>query len=163
MQIDSSLFGQFTLIAIGVAAAYLILFWISLVIWTARDIRSRSGSILVRVICVLLVLFLFLPGLLLYAILRPRHTLEQAYLAALNEEILLHQLAIDKKCPVCHQFVEKDWLICPKCHAHLQKKCEECGRYIQSEWDVCPYCATPVLEDEPDGTGLSGFDFFTKR
>ena len=163
MQIDSSLLGQFTLIAIGVAAAYLILFWLSLVIWTARDIHARSSSGFIRVLCVLLVLFLFLPGLLLYILLRPRHTLEQTYQAALNEEVLLRQLAGNLKCPVCHQRVEKEWIVCPKCHAHLQKKCEECGRFIQAEWDVCPYCATPVLEDELDGTDLSGFENFTKR
>ena len=157
MQIDSSILGQITLVALGVAAAFLILFWLSLIIWTARDIRARSSSGVLRVFCVLLVLFLFLPGLLLYIILRPRHTLEQNYQAALNEEMMLQQLAENAKCPVCHQYIKKDWIVCPKCHAQLQKRCMECGKFIAQEWSLCPYCATPVSTNVPDIDDFSGF------
>src|SRR4030067_106737 len=52
-------------------AAFLAALWLSLVIWTFRDIRSRARDSLARILAVLVVAVLFLPGILIYLILCP--------------------------------------------------------------------------------------------
>ena len=73
-------------------AAYLLALWLSLVIWTYMDIRSRSRDFFARVFAALLVLVLGLPGLLLYLILRPQETLAEQYRRSLEEEAILEDL-----------------------------------------------------------------------
>ena len=71
--------------------AYAVLLLIALVVWTFRDIRSRSRDILVHILAMLLVLVFNLPGLILYFILRPQYTLDEAYEHALGQEALLQE------------------------------------------------------------------------
>jgi heme A synthase len=66
------------LILTGFATAFISALWLSLIIWTYRDIRRRVRDRMVRVLAVLVVAILFLPGLLIYVILRPSNTLENA-------------------------------------------------------------------------------------
>ncbi|MGC8788220.1 MAG: zinc ribbon domain-containing protein, partial [Anaerolineae bacterium] len=80
---------SFVLILLG---AYAVLFLISLVIWTFRDIRSRTRDILVQILATLLVIVFNIPGLLLYFVLRPRETLAEAYEHALGQEALLQDI-----------------------------------------------------------------------
>ena len=49
--------------------------WLGLVIWTFRDIRSRSRDIFAQILATLVVAILNLPGLLIYMMVRPRETL----------------------------------------------------------------------------------------
>ena len=65
------------LIAAGVA--YFVGFTFALVIWTFRDIQSRSQDVVVQILATLWVAVMNLPGLLIYLILRPSHTLVEAY------------------------------------------------------------------------------------
>ncbi len=58
-------------------------------LWTYRDIRSRLRDPLIRVLAVLIVALLFLPGIVVYLILRPQRTLEEEYQHTLEEEALL--------------------------------------------------------------------------
>lgn len=131
---------------LGWAAGFLIVFWISLVFWTVRDIRSRTGSVAARFLAALLVLFFFLPGLLIYLILRPRRTLEDEYQQTLEEEALLQSVEEAPDCPGCGRRIREDWLICPGCHTKLRKVCENCGRLMDLPWNMCPYCATPTAD-----------------
>ena len=52
-----------------------------------------------------MVLF-FVPGLLLYLILRPKETLDQAFQRALEEEYLLQDLDDLRCCPGCQRTVD---------------------------------------------------------
>ena len=65
------------LIAAGVA--YFVGFTFALVIWTFRDIQSRSQDLVVQILATLWVAVMNLPGLLIYLILRPSNTLVEAY------------------------------------------------------------------------------------
>ena len=71
------------LIAAGVA--YFVGFTFALVIWTFRDIQSRSQDVVVQILATLWVAIMNLPGLLIYLILRPSHTLVEAYERSLEE------------------------------------------------------------------------------
>jgi RNA polymerase subunit RPABC4/transcription elongation factor Spt4 len=128
---------SFALLLLG---AYGVLFLIAMVLWTFRDIRARSRDILVQILATLLVLVFNIPGLLLYFILRPRYTLDEAYEHALGQEALLQDIEERYICPNCRRKAEADFLLCPHCHTRLRKRCPQCERLINLLWEVCPYC-----------------------
>src|SRR3954470_1846883 len=130
------------LLAIGIA--YLIAVWFALVAWTFRDIESRSRSVFTQVFSTLLVVLFFLPGLLLYLILRPKETLDQAFQRALEEEYLLQDLDDLPLCPGCQRSVDPEFILCPHCQTGLRGPCPACSRLVDLRWDICPYCAVPV-------------------
>ena len=144
MGFDTSVLGNISLILTRFAAAFIAALWLSLIIWTYRDIRSRARDVLVRILAVLVVAILFLPGLLIYVILRPQHTLEDEYQHSLEEEALLQNIEDIPLCPGCNRHLQPDWLVCPNCHTRLKKRCHNCGRLMELPWNLCPYCATPV-------------------
>lgn len=113
---------------------------ISLVVWTYRDIRTRSRDRLAQILSALLVLFLNLPGLLIYLILRPAETVDEKYQRSLEEEALLAHIEANVSCPGCGSVTDSNWQICPHCHTRLQKPCENCGRLMELPWQLCPFC-----------------------
>ncbi len=70
-------------------AAFLLALWASLVYWTWRDAKTRINQPLRRTLAVLVSVVLFIPGVLIYLILRPPRTIEEEYLLTLEEEALL--------------------------------------------------------------------------
>src|SRR5215475_2428379 len=85
MQTLSNLLG----VVIGYVVTFLIVFWISLVVWTFRDVRSRTQDFLTQILATLLVAVFFVCGLFIYMILRPRQTMAEVYERQLEEESLL--------------------------------------------------------------------------
>ena len=144
MIFDPTGFQDYTLVIIAIAAAFLAALWLSLIIWTARDIRRRSSDGFTRVLAVLVVTILFIPGWFLYLILRPATTLEDEYQRTLEEEALLQNIEDIARCPGCNRRVQPDWMVCPNCHTMLKKSCHQCWKLIELPWNVCPYCGTPV-------------------
>ncbi len=141
---------SFVLLLLG---AYGVLFLIALVIWTFRDIRSRSRDILVQILATLLVIVFNIPGLMLYVIMRPKYSLDEAYEHALGQEAMLQDIEERYVCPSCKRKTDADFLLCPHCHAELRKRCSDCGRLINPYWDICPYCGQeqPVAPAGPTG------------
>jgi RNA polymerase subunit RPABC4/transcription elongation factor Spt4 len=131
------------LILTGFATAFISALWLSLIIWTYRDIRRRVRDRMVRVLAVLVVAILFLPGLLIYVILRPSNTLENEYQQTLEEEALLQSIEDNSVCPGCNRQIKEDWVACPNCHTKLKKPCHQCGKLMELAWNLCPYCGTP--------------------
>ena len=120
--------------------AYVLAFWLSLVIWTFADIRSRSRDILTTLLAVLLVLAFNVAGLIIYLVLRPKHTLSEAYQRALEEEALLQDIEEQYVCPGCKQKVEPEFIVCPNCHTQLKERCPNCTHLLSLKWNICPYC-----------------------
>ena len=123
-------------------ATYVAAFWLTLVFWTARDIRQRSSSPAAQIGAPLIVLFGFLPGHWLYLIMRPRYTRAQLYARALEEEALRLELDRQVSCPSCSRTVRDDYLVCPACKAQLKQACANCSKPLANAWVACPYCAT---------------------
>jgi hypothetical protein len=140
--VEAAARGAQFLLAIGIA--YLIAIWFALVAWTFRDIESRSRSVFTQVFSTLLVVLFFVPGLLLYLILRPKETLDQAFQRALEEEYLLQDLDDLPLCPGCQRGVDPEFVLCPHCQTRLRGPCPSCSRLVDLRWAVCPYCAVPV-------------------
>ncbi len=135
---------RFALIASAFGIAFFAALWLSLIAWTYRDARSRLRDPLVHVLAALLVAVLNFPGVLVYLVLRPPHTLEEEYQRLLEEEALLTAIEDQPICPGCERRVQADWQYCPHCHTRLKKACRHCGKLMNLAWNLCPYCGTPV-------------------
>jgi RNA polymerase subunit RPABC4/transcription elongation factor Spt4 len=154
MTFDPTFVSNLILVLTGFGGAFLAALWISLVIWTYRDIRTRARDPLVQTLAALLVAVLNLPGVLVYLILRPPRTLEEEYQRTLEEEALLQALEDLPLCPGCERRVKDEWQVCPNCHTKLKKNCENCNRLMELPWNICPFCGTPAAGMRRDATSM---------
>ena len=142
MPFDPNFLSNFLLGLSAWGAAFLAALWLSLAIWTYRDISARAKDPLIRFLAVLVVAVLFLPGIVVYLILRPQRTLEEEYQQTLEEEALLRAIEETPACPGCGRRTKDDWLVCPHCHTKLKKPCHHCGYLMDLPWNLCPHCGT---------------------
>lgn len=154
MTLNPAFLSNYILIATAFAGAFTVALWLSLIIWTYRDIKNRARDPLLRILAALIVAVLFLPGVLIYLILRPPRTLEEEYERSLEEEALLQTIEDSSLCPGCSRRVREDWIACPNCHTKLKKTCPHCGRLIELPWNLCPYCASPTSVTRREATPL---------
>ena len=77
MPLDPDFMSNLTLVLTAFGGAFLAALWVSLVVWTYRDIRTRTRDPLIHTLSALLVAVLNIPGVLVYLILRPQRTLEE--------------------------------------------------------------------------------------
>lgn len=129
-------------VVVAVLGAFFFAFWIAMGIWTFNDIRSRSRDWLAIVLACLLVLIFPIVGLVLYLMIRPKHTLAEVYDRALEEEALLREIEETLACITCGIPVKENWVYCPNCHHQLQHSCTTCKNLVRNEWEICVYCGT---------------------
>jgi len=120
--------------------AFAVIFWLALIFWTWRDVRSRTQDTVLQITATLLVAVFNLGGLFIYLIVRPRQTLAELYERQLEEESLLAEMTERQTCPTCHYRVENDFQACPSCGTKLRRPCPRCERLLELKWNVCPYC-----------------------
>jgi len=143
MNFDPDSLSNFMLMLAAWGGAFIAALWLSLLVWTYRDIRRRARDPLARILAVLVVAVLFLPGIVVYLILRPPRTLEDEYQHSLEAEALLQSIEESSLCPGCGRRTRDNWLVCPNCHTRLRKTCHQCGKLMDLPWNLCPYCGTP--------------------
>jgi RNA polymerase subunit RPABC4/transcription elongation factor Spt4 len=131
---------------------YLVAVWLSLIVWTFRDIRARARDLVMQLVSVALVVVFNIPGLLLYFMLRPRETLAAQYESELAQEALMQDIEEKVACPMCQQKVQSDFLYCPNCHTRLKRRCDNCHRITSLRWNICPYCGAPNTAPPPPTT-----------
>jgi RNA polymerase subunit RPABC4/transcription elongation factor Spt4 len=127
-------------IFLALSAAYLLALWFALAVWAYRDIGARSQSVVTQVVGTLLVVLFSIPGALLYLLLRPKETLDEAYQRSLEEEYLLQDLEEVSVCHSCQRPVEDEFILCPHCQTSLKEACPACAKLISVRWSICPYC-----------------------
>lgn len=154
MTFDPVFLNNLFVVLVAFGGAFLAALWISLVVWTYRDIRSRARDPWTQTLAALLVVALNLPGILVYLILRPPRTLEEEYQRTLEEEALLQALEDLPLCPGCERRVKEEWQICPNCHTKLKKACHNCGKFMELPWNICPFCGTPAPGMRLESTGM---------
>ena len=135
---------NFVSFALALMGAFVAALWLSLIVWTFRDMRARSRDIFTQLLAVLIVTVLSIPGFIVYLILRPRETLAEAYERSLEEEALLQGIEERPFCPGCNRPTRVDWHICPYCQTILKKPCIECNQLLDLTWNVCPFCGVPA-------------------
>ncbi len=130
------------LVIVAFLGAFLAAFWVSLMLWTFRDARSRSSDPFAHMLAAIMVGVFGPLGMFIYLILRPRETLAEAYERSLEEEALLQDIEERLVCPGCKQTVQDNFQFCPSCHTRLKKTCPGCGELLRLRWNICPYCGT---------------------
>src|SRR5438552_14391573 len=105
-----------------ISIAYILVLWLSAVVWTYRDVRKRTSDPLSQSVATLLVGLFNLPGLIVYLVIRPHETLAGSYERSLEAEAMLHELQLDtNSCQNCRRPIEPDFNICPHCRALLRE------------------------------------------
>jgi RNA polymerase subunit RPABC4/transcription elongation factor Spt4 len=127
-------------LVVALLVAYCVVFWLSILAWVYRDIKSRTNDTVSHLVSVALALVFNLPGLFLYLILRPQDTLSEAYERSLESEAMLQELERLETCPSCRRRIEPDYLLCPYCRTRLRQPCSQCARALSFGWVTCPYC-----------------------
>ena len=94
--------GQAIAIVLALLAAFGAAVWAAAFVWAWQDIRRRTQDIYVRLFAPLLVLVLGPLGALLYMLLRPAETLDEAHLRQLQEETLLQDMEAASPGPQLH-------------------------------------------------------------
>ncbi len=130
----------------AIVGALMAAIWLSLIIWTFRDMRARSRDPFAQILATVVVALLPLVGLLVYLILRPRETLAEAYERALEEEALLQEIEEKPVCPGCSRTINDNWLLCPHCHTRLHKACPDCNSLMELQWNLCPFCGNQQVD-----------------
>lgn len=149
---DEALIARIFQLFLALAGAYLLALWFALVVWTYRDITSRTTNPFTQIFSTLVVVLFFIPGAIIYLILRPRETLDEAFQRSIEEEYLLQDLDDYPLCPNCRRAVRDDFVFCPHCSTELRNACTTCHRLVDIRWEVCPYCGsdqTIDVETEP--------------
>ena len=136
----------YSTICFSIIGALLAAVWISLVVWTFRDMRARSRDPFAQLLAAVVVAVLPGAGLLVYLILRPPETLAEAYERALEEEALLQEIEERPACPGCSRTVDSRWILCPHCHTRLRKVCPDCNSLMELQWNLCPYCGNQHVD-----------------
>jgi len=148
-QIDFSF--VWTLFGIALGA-----FWIVVLYWVWLDSGDRTTNRNTRVAYVLLVLFLFVVGLIIYLLIRPSQTIEEIYWADLERRYLKYETAELGDCPKCGTQLYPGFTFCPNCRYVLKMKCSNCELEMDKQYKYCPSCGNqmlgrtePVEEDHP--------------
>ncbi len=156
IQIPSILITILQLI-LAFGGAFFVALWLSLIVWTFRDARSRSRDVFAIILATLMVTIFGPLGLILYFLLRPPVTLAELYERSLEEEALLQDLEERPRCPGCSRQVNEAWIVCPDCHTTLKQTCPSCSQGLDLTWSICPYCGTAVTPvtaaDDQDQSG----------
>lgn len=148
--VDLSTLNSLFLYLTAVFAAFLAALWLGLIFWVYRDIRTRTRDRLVHILAALLIALVNLPGLVIYLVLRPPHTLDEQYQSTLEEEALLSEIESRPLCPGCGGRTQADWQVCPVCHTRLRKPCGACRRLLELPWKLCPYCGAQAAAVRPE-------------
>ena len=132
---------QFSIALIG---AFTVALWFALVVWTYRDAVLRSHNPLMQVFSTLIVVLFFIPGAVIYLLLRPRETLEERQQRWIEEEYLAQELDEILACPSCSRAVRDEWIYCPSCRFQLRRACHGCGRLVETGWEMCAFCGVDL-------------------
>ena len=84
---------------------YVVMLWLGTAYWAFRDMQARTENPILPYFASALIIFftpvVFLFGVVLYLIVRPRETLAEVYERSLAEESLLAEVEKNELCPVC--------------------------------------------------------------
>lgn len=122
---------------------YVGVLWILFCLWVLKDINSRTKNIFVITLVVLFVFFFNIPGLILYLLLRPEKTLEEARALDLYQISQLEENLIT--CSTCRSIVRKNYGFCTVCGDSLFATCDYCGKQINPIWENCGYCGHTIV------------------
>lgn len=130
--------------SLAITGAFLVALWFALVIWTYRDVAARSRNPVMQIVSLLIVVLFFIPGIVIYLLLRPAETLDERQQRMVEEEYLAQEIETVAGCPSCGHLVRDVWVFCPTCRYQLRKPCHSCGKLTEVGWEVCAFCGVEL-------------------
>jgi hypothetical protein len=128
-----------------------VVFWLGLAYWVHRDARRRIRHPFLVFFATLLGLAPPYIGPVVYLLLRPAETLDDARSRRFELQAFEQQLARSQPaCPVCSSAIEHHYIACPVCTTMLRQPCATCKAPLEPLWQLCPYCATPIQPSQVD-------------
>lgn len=118
----------------------LVVLYVLVVVWTARDAYLRGARWQVWAVVSLVPVV----GVIAYVLLRPPLYEVDRQEQELEVALKRRELMNFGECANCGYPVHADYILCPHCHARLKNLCPQCHHALDSEWTVCPYCGTPA-------------------
>jgi len=132
---------------------YVVLLWVSILIWAVRDALNRSDSLFFHTFTILINLIPPPLGVVLYLIVRPGKTRAERYYEEMEHQILAESAEEEiTHCPKCESQANKNHLFCHNCGKKLKTKCVKCKNPFSIEWVHCPQCGKkrPVKKEKID-------------
>ena len=123
-----------------IAFVYLIVLWISLILWVTRDAINRSNNLLFQIFVIILNICLPVFGLIIYLIIRPTKTLLEKYYEDLEYKALAENGEEREICQNCKLEVSREYDFCPNCAVKLKQECMHCNKEFSKRWKFCPFC-----------------------
>lgn len=122
----------------------LIAFWIVVLYWVWLDSGDRVANKGIRIAYVLLATVLFIPGLIIYLLIRPSQTIEEIYWADLERRYLKYETAELGDCPRCGAQLYPGFTFCPDCRLRIKIKCSVCEVEMDKKYKFCPSCGNEM-------------------
>ncbi|MDX9739308.1 MAG: zinc ribbon domain-containing protein [Candidatus Dojkabacteria bacterium] len=122
----------------------LIVFWLVLIGWVWIDSGERTSNLTIRIVYLVLVLILNIPGLIIYLIIRPSETIDQIYWADLERRYLKYETSELGDCSKCGAQLLPGYVFCTNCGNEIKKECPKCKVMISKGSKFCAYCGTQV-------------------
>lgn len=111
--------------------------YLGIIFWVTRDVTTRTKNLLGIFAAILLSVVFYIPGLLLYLLMRPLSTLDE------NNSLQLLSSVQDANlisCTDCHHTIRLDHDHCPYCGVKQNLTCPECKNRLHPEWQYCTHC-----------------------
>ncbi len=124
----------------------LLAFWLVVLYWVWLDSGDRVTNKGVRIAYVLLATVLFVPGLIIYLLIRPSQTIEEIYWADLERRYLKYETAELGDCPRCGAQLYPGFTYCPDCRFKLKIKCPVCEVEMDKKYKYCPSCGNEMYK-----------------
>jgi len=132
-------FNQYNLpFIIQILGLYLVMLYLALVAWVAKDITTRSQNFPVILTTVFFVLVGNIPALVIYLLVRPDATLDESKAQNLFQSSILDRKVTN--CGECGCLVRTDFKYCPSCSSEVNHRCKECNHIINPTWRYCSFC-----------------------
>lgn len=122
----------------------LFIFWLVLAGWVWIDSGERTSNVRTRIIYLLLIVILNIPGLVIYLIIRPSETIEEIYWEDLERRYLKYETAGLGDCPECGTQLFPGYNFCINCGYEVKRKCPNCDVMIERTAGFCPHCGTKI-------------------
>jgi RNA polymerase subunit RPABC4/transcription elongation factor Spt4 len=121
--------------------------WVGIVWWVSQDVLARSRDKLIIAASVALAAIFGPVGALMYLVIRPKRTIQEAQVEHMEREMMLHASSTIV-CPACNRMAQEDFLACPHCGTALKYPCPNCTKLVQVDWGHCAYCSTYLAPDQ---------------
>lgn len=124
----------------------LVVFWLFIVGWVWVDSGERTSKKGLRVGYVFLAVILFIPGLVIYLVIRPSETIEEIYWADLERRYLKYETADLGDCPKCGSQLFPGYVHCTNCGFTIKSRCPKCNLLVNKEHKYCEFCGFQLRE-----------------